>query len=261
MPQSRALGKELTFSIDRFRDGLLFDVAVDSGFAGRHAMLFFPDRADQLDWAESIDRITKLSIILATHDDVDPDALRRLRIWADSNSSSEAGFALDVTGWWCSHGPSAHQPTDELADQLFAAAIRSLDDGSILYSLPNGDYHVREAAQFAIIRLDRDGSRSVPLVRNWLLNDREFPRHPRYDLPDSDPDLIAAWAEHLSDLAWSNEVEIRRWLARALPVRIGTSDDARIDEILARLLADVDEDVRRDAEYAAELRREAAESP
>lgn len=261
MPLSRALGNESAFLFDRFRDGLLLDVAVDSGFAGRHAMLFFPDRADQLDWAESIDRITKLSIILATHDDVGPDATKRLRAWAESNNSSEAGFALDVTGWWCSHSRSAHQPTDELADQLFAAAIRSLGDGSILYSHPNGDYRVRQAAQFAIIRLDKDGSRSVPLVRDWLLNDGEFPRHPRYDRPDSDPDLIAAWAEHLSDLAWSDDVEFRRWLARALPIRTGTPADARIEVVIARLLADEDEDVRWEVEYAAAQRREAVRNP
>lgn len=256
MPQSRALGKELAFSIDRFRDGLLFDVAVDSGFAGRHAMLFFPDRADQLDQAESIDRITILSITLATHNDIDPDVTRRLGAWAVSNSSSKAGFALDVTGWWCSHGPTAYRPTDELADQLFTAAIRSLGDGSILYSHPNGDYRVRQAAQFAIIRLDKDGSRSVPFVRDWLVNDGDFPRHPGYGLPDSDPDLIAAWAEHLSDLAWSDDIEIRRWLARSLPLQTGTPSDARIDEVISRLLIDEDEDIRWDAEYAAELRQE-----
>jgi hypothetical protein len=41
-----------------------------------------------------------------------------------------------------------------------------------------------------------------------------------------------------------------------LPIRTGTPSDARIDEVIARLLTDEDEDIRWDAEYAAELRQE-----
>jgi HEAT repeat protein len=93
------------------------------------------------------------------------------------------------------------------------------------------------------------------------LDDGEFPLHARYDHPDANPALIAAWAEHLSDLAWSDDVEIRRWLASSVPIRTGTPSDARIDEVIARLLTDEDEDIRWDAEYAAEQRREAVGNP
>jgi hypothetical protein len=261
MPHTRALGIESTLPLDRFRSGMLLDVALDAGFAGRHAMLYFPAEGRWQDSAEFTERASGLSTILATQSTLDPEVLARLGEWVESGRSAKAGFAFAVVGWWCDHGPAANHPPEELAQRLLASAVRSISDQHVLYSRQDDDYTVRQAAQFALVRIDRTGARSLPLVRDWLLKDGEFPVHARYDHPEADPDLIASWAEHLSDLAWSEDVEIRRWLAPALPIRTGTPADARIAEVIAQLLADEDEDVRREAGYAAEQRREAVRAP
>ncbi|MEA5614535.1 HEAT repeat domain-containing protein [Nodularia spumigena] len=261
MPQTRKRGAASLFLFDRFRDGLLFDVATDSGFAGQHAMSFFPADGQWQDRIEFLDRAAGLSVILGTQSPIAPEIEDQLIAWAESTQSPKMGFSLYVFAMWCGHGPTGSLPTKASRENFMVASLRALQSDSVLYTQDGETYTVRQAAQFAIVRIDQSGTRSVPLLRSWLLDDGEFPLHARYDHPDANPALIAAWAEHLSDLAWSDDIEIRRWLARGLPIRTGTPSDARIDEVIARLLIDEDEDIRWDAEYAAELRREAVGNP
>jgi hypothetical protein len=256
MPRTRHLGKEATFSFDRFCEGLLFRVAIDAGFARDHALSFFPPNGEWQDTDEFVFRAARLSETLMTLDSVDPAATDRLKSWCRSDNSSKRGFALMVIGYWCHGAPPDLRPKDVLVEHFIDAAIDALADGATVYTHQDEERTVRNMAQFAILRADRTGARSLPLLRAWLLKDGEFPMHAGYYRFEAGPDLIAAWAEHLSDLAWSDDVEIRRWLAAALPIRTGTPSDARIDEVIARLLTDEDEDIRWDAEYAAELRQE-----
>lgn len=255
MPRTRALGQESTFSFEYFRDGLLSDVAIRAGFASRHAHLFLPANGEWEDRAEFIDRLAGLSVILATDDSVDDAVIATLRRWAETPERRESGFALSVVAEWARIS-DLNPPSEELRVAFYSAAIRALDHHAVLYTRDGEEFTVRKAAQRAIVMLDRSGTESLPLVRAWIMeNDKDAP-HAQYRYPDSDPALIASWAEHLSDLAWSDDVEIRRWLARRVPIRTGTPADARIDEVIARLLTDEDEDIRWDAEYAAELRQE-----
>jgi hypothetical protein len=256
MPQTRELGKAKTFNFDRFCDGLLFQVSIDAGFSGDHALSFFPPNGVWEDTDEFVFRTARLAQTLMTVDSVDPAAIERLNSWSRSPNSAERGFALTVIGYWCDVASSRLHPNDAAIDSFINAAIDALSDQTILYMRQDEEHTVRQSAQFAIVRADRTGQRSLPLTRAWLLKEGEYPIHAPYYLLTANPDLIAAWAEHLSDLAWSDDIEIRRWLARGLPIRTGTPSDARIDEVVARLLIDEGEDIRWDAEYAAELRQE-----
>jgi hypothetical protein len=255
MPRTRALGTEASFDFDRFRDGLLADIAVRAGFASHHAHLYLPAHGQWADRAEFFDRAVGLSVILATDHTVDQEVIATLKRWAEKPESTECGFALFVVAQWA-RMPDLHQHSAELRDALFSDAIQALNHRTVLFTHDGEDFTVREAAQIAIVQLDPSGADSLPLVRAWMVEHGEFTMHAPYRHPDSDPALIASWAEHLSDLAWSDDIEIRRWLASTVPIRTGTPSDARIDEVIARLLIDEDEDIRWDAEYAAELRQE-----
>jgi len=262
MPRTKEHGVAAGLTFEQIDLGITIEAALDSGFLVDYADTFFPDNTttpDQFDYGL---RSAHLMFALA-YFDAEETAIARAKLleWAGADSSNKRAFANLTLAHWARAERSAYEMPDPIRRRAINQAVASLSDRTALWDDEHyGTYTPRHPAQLALVMLDTSGDVSMPLIRQWLL-DGEDPPSGYLQSPKADVRLIVAWAEHLSDLAFSEDVRVRRWLAETLPTRSGTPVDDRIDRVIDALLNDTDEDVRDNAEFAREERAQYAKSP
>lgn len=255
MPNTRAIGLSSEIDYEDLRQDLCLDLAIDAGFANDISMVYFPPDASKVGRTEFAYRTSGLSLALGLScEPAKPDVVDRLVEWAGSDDPSERTFAFWTADFWTRNPGTLTGPSDETVKRLLDHAVDSLHLMNVLWVHDDDPYTVRKSAQFAIARLDRTGEVSIPLIRDWVVGGDDWVPHAGYFGPTADKRLITGWAEHLSDLAFSNRVDVRRWLALAIPTRVGTPADQRIDKVIAVLLKDGDEEVRDQAQDAFDER-------
>lgn len=126
-----------------------------------------------------------------------------------------------------------------------------LDDDTQVY--PDSDYSStrRQHALGIYLRHDRTGIDVYPLIREHVMNyPDEYVYLPYIYHPESSDVHLDAWVDNFAGLVNSDDVHVRDWLARNIPVQRGTRHDELIDSIVLQLVDDENEEV---AYYASDM--------
>lgn len=259
MPETRLLAASIKITFEQLDQDMMFQLSLDAGFLVDHGLALFPDQAASP--GEYRSRALMLACAISYFASDQTTGLRdQLIDWVTAEESFQRTFAstsLIALGIMTRSSLVIPDQDRERAINGLLALLSDLeaeqDSGS------NGDNPDLTTAQRALAMLDVPGDVNMPISRRWLLEGKS-PYPGFLSSPKADPRLVQNWAEHLSDLAYSDNQKIRLWIAERLPLRTGTDADDRVLEIIYALRKDSDDEIRDYAEYARNIRLQTIQS-